>query len=136
MPLKDDLLKSIPWTSFRGLDTELSAPTIPEGLSPDCQDVAFMPGDVFTRPGLQKLFAAAFGPIGGIYSKSFVQPGNDTLNFYLTSDGIMHLQDVTSGTASSVLFTVVAVNNELFVVIFSLTLLTICNLFIDITHDM
>ncbi len=91
-----------------GLDTELAGPTIPEGLSPDCQDVAFTPGNVFTRPAFQKYFASSFGSIGVTYNKSFLQPNGDPLNLFLTSDGNMHVEDVLNNPGTtSVAFSVI-----------------------------
>lgn len=48
----------IPISLFGGMNTELAGPTLVEGLSPDCQDVAFVPGAVYTRPALQRFFAS------------------------------------------------------------------------------
>jgi hypothetical protein len=100
--------QQIPWTLFGGLNSELEAPTLPEGLSPDCQDVAFVPGNVYTRPATSKIFATSFGGIGVTYQKSFVQPNGDPLNLILTSDGVMHQQDVNnSPTSTTTIFSVV-----------------------------
>jgi hypothetical protein len=49
----------IPLELFAGLNTELAPSDIPEGVSPDNQDVAFLPGNVFSRPGLHKVFSPA-----------------------------------------------------------------------------
>src|SRR5579862_9343304 len=100
--------QTLAWTGWMGLDTELEGPTIPEGLSPDCQDVAFTPGNVFTRPGLSAIFSeASFGTLGVTYCKSFVQPNGDPLNLFLTSDGTLRVQDVGQGIGLSTAFTVI-----------------------------
>ena len=50
-----------PLDLFGGLVTDLAAPDLPQGVSPDCQDVAFLQGAVKTRPGLLSVYA----PIAG-----------------------------------------------------------------------
>lgn len=99
----------IAWSVFGGLDTELAPPTQPEGLSPDCQDVAFIPGSVFTRPGLSRIFSAAlFGTSSVNYNKTFIQPNLAPLNLYLTGDGVMRVQDpINSPTITNTIFTTV-----------------------------
>ena len=46
---------------FSGLVTDMAPAELPQGVSPDCQDVVFSNGGVATRPGLQTLF----GPLAG-----------------------------------------------------------------------
>ncbi len=41
-----------PLELFGGLVTDMPAADLPQGVSPDCQDVAFVQGAVKTRPGL------------------------------------------------------------------------------------
>src|SRR5271169_5939546 len=59
---------------FGGLVTDMPAADLPQGVSPDCQDVAFLQGAVKTRPGL----VSVFSPIGGNptvnYLKTYTQP--------------------------------------------------------------
>jgi hypothetical protein len=55
---------------FSGLVTDMAPAELPQGVSPDCQDVIFSNGGVSTRPGLQTLF----GPL----------PGNPTINYLKT----------------------------------------------------
>jgi hypothetical protein len=86
---------------FGGLVTEMAAPDLPEGVSPDCQDVVFQPGSVASRPGLQKVFATPF-PEGGpsnfrpsiVYAKSFAGPTGRIANLYLDSNNILWWEDV------------------------------------------
>ncbi len=63
-----------PLDLFGGLVTDMAAADLPQGVSPDCQDVAFLQGAVKTRPGLVSIFS----PIGGNptvnYLKSYTQP--------------------------------------------------------------
>ena len=45
---------SAPLSVFGGLVTEMAPPDLPEGVSPNCQDVVFAPGVVQSRPAFQK----------------------------------------------------------------------------------
>jgi len=45
-----------PLDLFGGLVTDMPAADLPQGVSPDCQDVAFLQGAVKTRPGLVSVF--------------------------------------------------------------------------------
>ncbi len=89
----------VPCSLFLGLNTEVSPPDLPEGVSPDCADVAFVPGGVSTRPCLHKLFAVPFPATGGVvpsvtWAKTFSPPNEDPLNLYQTSDGNLWYEDV------------------------------------------
>jgi hypothetical protein len=63
-----------PLDLFGGLVTDMAAADLPQGVSPDCQDVSFLQGAVKTRPGL----VSVFSPIGGNptvnYLKTYTQP--------------------------------------------------------------
>src|SRR5579862_7577531 len=67
-----------PLDLFGGLVTDMAPADLPPGVSPDCADVAFVPGAVKTRPGLASMYAPIVVPGGGNptvnYLKSFVQP--------------------------------------------------------------
>jgi hypothetical protein len=60
--------------SMGGLVLDMAPSDLPDGVSPDCQDVAFKPGAVFTRPGLASLFAAIAGNPTLTYLKTYTQP--------------------------------------------------------------
>lgn len=88
---------------FGGLVTEMAAPDLPEGVSPDCQDVVFVPGSVASRPCLQKVFNPGFpagGPLGFVptitYAKSFVDPLGNVENLFLDSNGSLWWEDLTN----------------------------------------
>ena len=93
----------IPLDIFGSLVTETTAPTLPPGVSPDCQDVQFVPGSVASRACLRKVFATPF-PSGGpasqvptvVYGKSFVTPTGDIENLYFDSNGILWWEDFTN----------------------------------------
>ena len=86
-------------TVFGGLVTEMGPISLPDGVSPDCQDVVFVPGSVSSRPALRKVFStplpkgtASF--VGTVtYGKSYVN-ANSTYNLYLDSNGDLWYEDV------------------------------------------
>jgi hypothetical protein len=99
----------IAWTVFGGLDTELAPPTHPEGLSPDCQDVQFVPGSVSTRAGLTRfLSASAFGTQSVNYNKTFLQPTLKPLNLFLTGNGFFYAQDPSTANPPGLIFDTIA----------------------------
>src|ERR1700758_5575162 len=67
-----------PLELFGGLVTDMPATDLPQGVSPDCQDVAFLQGAVKTRPGLVSVFSAIVNPGAGNptvdYLKTYTQP--------------------------------------------------------------
>ncbi|MGH9343305.1 MAG: hypothetical protein ACRD19_06035 [Terriglobia bacterium] len=98
----------VPLEVFGSLVTEMSPSDLPSGVSPDNQDVAYLPGSVFSRAGLAKVFDAAFpagGPEGQIptltYGKSFVTPTGDIKNLYLDSNGVLWVEDFSNSPGVS-----------------------------------
>src|SRR5690242_1529606 len=65
---------------FGGLVTDMAPADLPAGVSPDCQDVAFVPGSVKTRPGLLSMFS----PIAG-------NPAVNYVKTYLPTTGLLRL---------------------------------------------
>ena len=63
-----------PLDLFGGLYTDMAAADLPQGVSPDCQDVAFLQGAVKTRPGLVSMFTPIAGNPTVNYLKSYTQP--------------------------------------------------------------
>jgi hypothetical protein len=63
-----------PLDLFGGLVTDLAAPDLPQGVSPDCADVAFLQGAVKTRPGLLSVYAPIAGNPTVNYLKTYTQP--------------------------------------------------------------
>src|ERR1700733_10572051 len=88
----------VPLSIFSGWNTELSPPDQPEGGSPATNDVAFTPGAVSTRPGMNRIFQTAVDALGPFsYEKSYVLPSGDIHNLYFTMvDGILWVEDVTN----------------------------------------
>src|ERR1700733_341714 len=108
MPIAPTGSPQIPFSLFGGLNSELAGPTLPEGLSPDNQDVMYKPGNIFTRDPFSRVFATGFGSVGMTYGATFVQPNGDPLNLFLDTLGIMRVQDiVNSPTTAAQIFTTV-----------------------------
>ena len=85
-------------TVFAGLCTEQAAVDLPEGVSPDCQDIETIPGSVYSRRCLSKVPSATF--LGGVtltYGKSYTMPNGDVRNLWLDSAGNLWWNDVTNG---------------------------------------
>ncbi len=63
-----------PLDLFGGLVTDMAAADLPQGVSPDCQDVAFLQGAVKTRPGLLSVYSPIAGNPTVNYLKTYTQP--------------------------------------------------------------
>ena len=95
MPINPAGRQQIAYSGMYGLNTDVEPADLPEGLSPDTQDVSFVPGKSGTRPAADKVLDSPIAAgVGVTYIKSFVQPNGDPLNLELTSDGKMNMQDV------------------------------------------
>lgn len=87
----------VPLEFFGGLVTEMSPSDLPEGISPDCQDIVFLPGGIQSRPG-------ARGWLDGLlvagrtitYQKTFTTPAGRELNLILVSNGTFYVQDTSN----------------------------------------
>lgn len=86
----------IPLSLFSSLNTELSPSDLPEGLSPDNQDIAYIPGSAGTREALSKLYAEAIaGNVTVVYQTTYEQPNGEPLNLILDSAGNFWREDVS-----------------------------------------
>jgi len=68
-----------------------------DGGSPDNSDCVFAPGNVSSRPGLQKVFSSAFGgnvTITG--AKSYIAPDGTIYNLYFDSSGKLYAENQTA----------------------------------------
>jgi hypothetical protein len=63
-----------PLDLFGGLVTDMAAADLPQGVSPDCRDVAFLQSGMKTRPGLLSVFAPIAGNPTVNYLKTYIQP--------------------------------------------------------------
>jgi len=78
--------KDVPLSLFGGANTELSPSDLPEGGSPDSEDVEFVPGSVKTRRGFHSILTSpAFFNI--IYEKTYLQPNAVPINLLLDQGG-------------------------------------------------
>lgn len=98
----------VPLVVFGSWCTEVPPESVPENISPDCQDVSFVPGGVQSRPALDTIvFTPALSPNSTCtYGKSFVTPTGDIKNLYLFSNGSFYVEDLTnSPQTATLLFT-------------------------------
>jgi hypothetical protein len=63
-----------PLDLFGGLVTDMAAADLPQGVSPDCRDVAFLQSGMKTRPGLLSVSAPIAGNPTVNYLKTYIQP--------------------------------------------------------------
>jgi hypothetical protein len=81
--------------------TDVSPDALPEGVSPDNQEIVFEPGGHGSRPCFQKVPGISFPAVGGVIptavgGKSFVLPNGDIKNLYLDSAGRLWVEDLTN----------------------------------------
>lgn len=87
-----------PLELFSGLFEDMSPTDLPAGLSPDNQDVVYLPGNVGTRPGFRKAIAISPEPTSDLLSLAeFAMPTGDYLTMWLYSSGNLWQQDRESG---------------------------------------
>src|SRR5579863_7787540 len=87
-------VKDVTLSLFAGLKTDIAPSDIPEGLTPDTQDGIYLPGDWQTRPCLSRLFGTGVltPNTSVLYQKTYVQPNNQALTLFLTSDGTLWIE--------------------------------------------
>jgi hypothetical protein len=82
-----------PLELFGGLVTDMAAADLPEGVSPDCQDVAFLQGAVKTRPGLLSVYTPIAGNPTVNYMKTYSQQNLAQTLLALDSSGTLWGED-------------------------------------------
>src|ERR1035438_9571744 len=87
-------LVEVPLSLFGGMHTGIAAPDAPEGISPDNQDVAYVPGEVFSRPCLSRVFSTLPNNVQVMYTKTYVLPDGTPLTLALDSNGILYVENV------------------------------------------
>lgn len=93
--VQDLLTRDVPLQLFGGLNTELAPADVPEGVSPDNQDVAYVPGSVSSRPCLTKLFSDAIsGNVTVASIDTYIMPDGTALTLVLDSSGQLWKEDV------------------------------------------
>lgn len=81
---------------FGSLVTEMSPSDLPEGISPDNQDVVYLPGGVGSRPGMRKIYHNLPANTTITYEKTFTPPNGQPLNMILASNGAFYTEDPTN----------------------------------------
>src|SRR5258708_39564622 len=99
-----DGLESITVDNFGGLNALANATDIPQFMSPDCQNVEFVPGRVQKRSGTSIAFTNGISTGNINYTKSYQQPNGNVQNLAVDSLGTLFYQDITFGC--TLLFTV------------------------------
>jgi hypothetical protein len=89
-----------PLELYGGLYEDMSPWDLPEGLSPDCQNVWFLPGSVSTRPALSRFIAAIAGTPTIMSVKDFPDPSGDFVKVFLDSTGSLKKKDGITGVVS------------------------------------
>lgn len=93
----------VPTSLFLGLNTEVNPIDLPEGQSPDCQDVIFVPGSVASRPCLHGILSPRLAGSPTItYQKTFVQANGQPLTLFLDSLGNLWKEDVANNPGVAV----------------------------------
>jgi hypothetical protein len=91
---------------FGGRCTEAGATSLPDGVSPDEQDNAYIPGAVLTRPNLERVLLNGPPNTTVTYLKSFVAPTGVITNLYLFSNGELYWEDpINAPGIGNLLFT-------------------------------
>ena len=90
-----------PLDMFGGLVTDVAPADLPAGASPDCADVAFVPGAVKTRPGLLSMYTAIAGNPTINYLKTYIQPTLAQTLLALDSAGSLW-GELTPGTLTQI----------------------------------
>jgi hypothetical protein len=96
-----------PLDIFGGLVTDMAPADLPSGVSPDCADVAFVPGAVKTRPGLVSMYTPIAGNPTVNYLKTFIQPNLIETLLALDSGGTLW-GELTPGTLTQIAAGIVA----------------------------
>lgn len=104
--------REVPISVLGGLCTEQPDNTLPDGVSPDNQDVVYTPGNVSSRPGLQRVITGGFpagGPFGLVptvtYAKTYIDPTGIIRNLYLDSNGNLWVENLDTAPGVLVLLT-------------------------------
>lgn len=91
-----------PLELYGGLYEDMSPWDVPEGLSPDCQNVWFLPGSVSTRPGLKRYISPLAGNPTIMSVKDFPDPSGDFVKVFLDSTGSLKKKDGITGVVSTI----------------------------------
>ena len=89
----------VPLGTFGGNNLDMDPTDLPQGLSWGCSDVAFIPGEVFTRPSLQRLSTVGT-TAQAVYSADYKKPDGTVASLTFYSDGGMYSNGVKFGTTA------------------------------------
>jgi hypothetical protein len=98
----------VPLEVFGGLVTQFAPSDLPMGASPDCQDVAFLPGRVQTRPGLARVLTTGGNTVN--YVKTYITSNGLLRTLVLDKTGGLWVEDATAapGTLNIITNTILA----------------------------
>ena len=94
-------LVDVPLSLFGGLHTGVAPADLPEGLSPDNQDMAFVPGETFSRPCLSAVFTNSVGPVAMVYDKTYVMPDGTPLTLSMDALGNLYVENVATSPGAT-----------------------------------
>ena len=89
-------LVDVPLSLFGGMHTGVAPSDLPEGLSPDNQDWAYVPGEGFSRPGLSRIYSPSDDGRAILYEKTYIQQNGNVITLFLDSAGKINIEDVTN----------------------------------------
>lgn len=92
----------LPIEIFGGLVTDIAASDLPQGASPNCQDVIFPPVSVKSRPGLASQFTAFTGNPTVNYLRTFTDQNESDHLLMLDSLGVLREEFPVGGAISTV----------------------------------
>lgn len=108
MAFNPDGAAQVSLTVFGGLVTEQSSVDLPEGVSPACADVEFVPGSVYSRRCFQKVLATTLGNVTIMWAKSFVTPAGISYDLILDSSGNLWYNNISVPSNPAILCVVQA----------------------------
>lgn len=90
-----DPAKQLSLGVFGSLVTEVVPEALAEGVSPDNQDLEFVPGSISSRRCLAKVFSTPFAG-NPTYAKSYVAPDGTIYNLYFDTSGAVTVENFTA----------------------------------------
>ena len=81
---------------FSSLYEDMFPSDLPAGLSPDNADVIFLPGQVGTRPAVNRVLTSPTDTGSKLSLTEYAQPTGDNLDIWLSSNGSLWQQDAAS----------------------------------------
>jgi hypothetical protein len=104
----------VPLSLFGGMHTGVAPADLPEGLSPDNQDMAYVPGEVFSRPCLSAVFTNSVGDVAMVYDKTYEMPDGTPLTLSMDALGRIYVENVATSPGVTSLLAAVTPNARAF----------------------